>query len=281
MDRLNRVLANQWRAGQAQSSYPRSTVPLVLPDWVEDGANLVYISKSKGDAHQVTVAGIDKRKQMVKIRFESDRRVWKLVPFIEIKKFGDGTLRPLWKKTEVATVPMKPKDFVEPEEEDLEPALAEAVDPTEAAPDDEEPEDVAMVGPQLPPPAEEAKPERPASGAGGEGGGAGAGSPSLDKAEAAARPEASPEDRARAAAAAAASAAVEEKPKKEKKAGKAKKVPEEKAPAKDEGKKEKQQANTKAEKKEKGKEQEERGGKRDRSASADHRAPREKEKRRR
>ncbi|CAJ1451038.1 unnamed protein product [Effrenium voratum] len=91
----------------------RSAIPIVLPDWCEKGTNLVYISKSNGQAHTVQVEKIEERQQMVVIRFDSNRKVWKRVPFIEVRKFGDGTLRPLWKKTEVATVPQKPANFVD------------------------------------------------------------------------------------------------------------------------------------------------------------------------
>merc|ERR1740123_594017 len=109
MNAINRVLRNQSRAPTYNNSLPKSRVLLPLPDWVEKGTSLVYISKSNGAAHSVRVDKIEDRKQTVLIRFEADHKVWKRVPFAEIKKFGDGTLRPLWKKTEVATVPMRPK----------------------------------------------------------------------------------------------------------------------------------------------------------------------------
>mmetsp|Transcript_30137 Transcript_30137/g.81612 ORF Transcript_30137/g.81612 Transcript_30137/m.81612 type:complete len:340 (-) Transcript_30137:90-1109(-) len=296
MDGLNRVLRNQLR-GTTQHSYLPS-LPIILPDWVEVGSTLVYISRSKGDAHSVNVAAIDKRKQMVRIRFESDRRVWKLVPFNEIKKFGDGTLRPLWKKTEVATVPKKPKDFVDLEEEEPLPEFAEAVDPTDAAPDFEDDED--MIGPRRPPleqaaaepalgpaPAPEVAAEQTEVGRESAGDDADARSPGPGLAEAEPRPEAEqkppPESPAEAKARAAAAAAVvasmaslEEKPKKKKKAaGEAKKAPDEKAAAKAEedrgkkdkqqGKEEKRQAGAKADKKDKEKDQEQ-GGKKPRKA---------------
>eukprot|EP00438_Fugacium_kawagutii_P036343 Skav232456 [mRNA] locus=scaffold75:39528:44275:- [translate_table: standard] len=114
MQAINRVL----RQGVRPSSSSRSAIPIVLPDWCEKGTSLVYISKSNGQAHTVTVEKIEDRQQMVVIRFDSNRKVWKRVPFIEVRKFGDGTLRPLWKKTEVATVPERPKNFVEVDDND-------------------------------------------------------------------------------------------------------------------------------------------------------------------
>merc|ERR1719237_372743 len=109
MDRLNRVLRAQVR----QPSGPSSLIAVKLPDWCAQGCSLVYISRSNGQAHNVHVEKCEERKQMVLIRFESDRRIWKRVPYTEVKKFGDGILRPLWKKSEVPTVPLKPVDFVD------------------------------------------------------------------------------------------------------------------------------------------------------------------------
>ncbi|CAK9006006.1 unnamed protein product [Durusdinium trenchii] len=65
--------------------------------------------------------------------------------FMEVRKFGDGTLRPLWKKTEVSTVPERPKNFVDvddqvagpaPKPSDAEPSPeVVAASPPEAAPE--------------------------------------------------------------------------------------------------------------------------------------------------
>jgi len=163
---LNRVLRNQVRVQGGFGAAP--PLPTVLPHWVEKGTNLVYISKTKGDAHSVRVEKIEDRKQMVVIRFEQDHRIWKRVPFAEIRKFGDGTLRPLWKKSEVATVPQKPKDFVDIEtDEEEELGMAEAVDPTAEAdaPDENEDAAVVVMGPHLPegPQLPEIGPQLPAS----------------------------------------------------------------------------------------------------------------------
>ncbi|CAE7664096.1 unnamed protein product [Symbiodinium pilosum] len=65
---------------------------------------------------------------MVVIRFDSNRKIWKRVPFVEVRKFGDGTLRPLWKKTEVATVPERPKDFVDIDDDEASADNAPVVD---------------------------------------------------------------------------------------------------------------------------------------------------------
>ncbi|CAK8995380.1 unnamed protein product [Durusdinium trenchii] len=141
MQAINRVL----RQGVRPSSSSRSAIPIVLPDWCEKGTSLVYISKSNGQAHTVTVEKIEERQQMVVIRFDSNRKVWKRVPFMEVRKFGDGTLRPLWKKTEVSTVPERPKNFVDvddqvagpaPKPSDAEPSPeVVAASPPEAAPE--------------------------------------------------------------------------------------------------------------------------------------------------
>lgn len=151
MNAINRVLRNQSRAPSFPNRAARVALP--LPDWVEKGTTLVYISKSKGDAHSVRVEKIEDRKQCVVIRFEADHRVWKRVPFAEIKKFGDGTLRPLWKKTEVATVPERPKDFVDvPDESDNEPEADIMVQPVNTGPqlpsNGEEVEDLEVVSEQ-------------------------------------------------------------------------------------------------------------------------------------
>jgi len=89
-----------------------------LPDWVQVNARLCYVSKRDGQSHHVFVKKIEQRQQMVLIFFENDRRVWKRVPFAEVNKLGDGTLKPLWKRTQAATVPQRPKDFVVIEDED-------------------------------------------------------------------------------------------------------------------------------------------------------------------
>jgi len=133
MDRLNRVLRAQVRP----QSIAAGLTAVKLPDWCEQGASLVYISRSNGQAHNVVVSACEERKQTVLIKFEADRRIWKRVPYTEVKKFGDGTLRPLWKKMEVATVPSKPSDYVEAEDE-----AAEEVAGCTAGP---------VVGPQGPP----------------------------------------------------------------------------------------------------------------------------------
>mmetsp|Transcript_12283 Transcript_12283/g.28720 ORF Transcript_12283/g.28720 Transcript_12283/m.28720 type:complete len:172 (-) Transcript_12283:31-546(-) len=85
----------------------------VLPDWVQENARLVYVSRSNGESHHVLVKKIEQRHKMVFIVFEKDKKVWKRVPFKEITMMGDGALKPLWKQNIVAaTVPEKPADFV-------------------------------------------------------------------------------------------------------------------------------------------------------------------------
>lgn len=104
-----------------------------LPDWCSKGTTLQYISRTTGDAHLVRVEKVEERQQAVMIRFEQDLRTWKRVPFAEVKMFGDGTLRPLWKKAaETPTVPQKPRDFEVHHEEEQEAAaqMALPVDPT-------------------------------------------------------------------------------------------------------------------------------------------------------
>ena len=95
----------------------------------------MYISKSNGQAHTVTVEKIEERQQMVVIRFDSNRKVWKRIPFVEVRKFGDGTLRPLWKKTEVSTVPERPKNFVDVEDNDEAPQPKPSVVDAEPSPE--------------------------------------------------------------------------------------------------------------------------------------------------
>ncbi|CAL1137667.1 unnamed protein product [Cladocopium goreaui] len=131
MQAINRVL----RQGVRPSSSSRSTIPIVLPDWCEKGTSLVYISKSNGQAHTVTVEKIEERQQMVVIRFDSNRKVWKRVPFVEVRKFGDGTLRPLWKKTEVSTVPERPKNYVDVDDSDEVPSAKSSVVDAEPSPE--------------------------------------------------------------------------------------------------------------------------------------------------
>eukprot|EP00439_Symbiodinium_sp_Y106_P059848 s1334_g8.t1 len=54
MQAINRVL----RQGVRPES-SRSRIPIVLPDWCEKGTSLVYISRSNGAAHTVTVEKIE------------------------------------------------------------------------------------------------------------------------------------------------------------------------------------------------------------------------------
>merc|ERR1712187_873310 len=85
--------------------------------------------------------GIEERKQTVLIIFEHDKKIWKRVPFNEISRMGDGTLRPLWKPDPVvASCPSRPTDFEKVGGDDLEVA-------------------VVVEGPQGPPPKEEGEEE--------------------------------------------------------------------------------------------------------------------------
>ncbi|CAJ1328483.1 unnamed protein product [Effrenium voratum] len=144
MQAINRVL----RQNARPSSSSRSAIPIVLPDWCEKGTNLVYISKSNGQAHTVQVEKIEERQQMVVIRFDSNRKVWKRVPFIEVRKFGDGTLRPLWKKTEVATVPQKPANFVDVDADASPEVSGPAPNPNPVVDAEPSPEEVSPEAPE-------------------------------------------------------------------------------------------------------------------------------------
>mmetsp|Transcript_12096 Transcript_12096/g.37852 ORF Transcript_12096/g.37852 Transcript_12096/m.37852 type:complete len:161 (-) Transcript_12096:194-676(-) len=84
-----------------------------LPEWVKVNARLCYVSKSNGQSHHVLVKKVEERQKMVVIIFEQNRKTWKRVPFSEIAKLGDGTLRPLWKQSAAPTVANKPRDYIE------------------------------------------------------------------------------------------------------------------------------------------------------------------------
>ncbi|CAE8597652.1 unnamed protein product [Polarella glacialis] len=165
MQAINRVL-RQHKAPPPGSSH-RSSIPVQLPNWCTPETSCVYISKSNGQAHNVKVEKCEDRHQTVLVRFEADRKVWKRVPYVEVKKFGDGTLRPLWKKTEVPTAPGKPENWIDIEDDSEKPGpMAEAVDPTVAGPeDDESPVEVAEEAPKKESPKKEEK-KRPAEGSG-------------------------------------------------------------------------------------------------------------------
>lgn len=112
LGRLNSVLrSNHLRTSAKERS--GLSVGAQLPDWVERGTSLVYVSKSNNSHHTVKVKAIEERKQTVVIVFESDRRIWKRVPFAHISKIGDSVLQPLWKNMESPTVPNRPKGFVD------------------------------------------------------------------------------------------------------------------------------------------------------------------------
>mmetsp|Transcript_1785 Transcript_1785/g.5262 ORF Transcript_1785/g.5262 Transcript_1785/m.5262 type:complete len:186 (-) Transcript_1785:197-754(-) len=102
---LNKVLRLSGGMGSTGGSAAKMTIPAgALPDWLKVGAVCVYMSQSRGDSHRVKIKAIEERKQTVLFTFEQDKRVWKRVPFSEIRKTGDGALRPVWKETpQIAT----------------------------------------------------------------------------------------------------------------------------------------------------------------------------------
>ena len=51
------------------------------------------------------------------VDLDIERHLFSRLRFVEVRKFGDGTLRPLWKKTEVSTVPERPKNFIDDDDE--------------------------------------------------------------------------------------------------------------------------------------------------------------------
>lgn len=110
LGRLNSVLrSNHLRT----SAKERNGLSARLPDWVEKGTSLVYVSRSNNSHHTVKVKAIEERKQAVVIVFESDKRIWKRIPFSQISTFGESLLQPLWKKMDAPTVPNRPKGFVD------------------------------------------------------------------------------------------------------------------------------------------------------------------------
>mmetsp|Transcript_60072 Transcript_60072/g.143096 ORF Transcript_60072/g.143096 Transcript_60072/m.143096 type:complete len:837 (+) Transcript_60072:73-2583(+) len=149
---VNRVLRNF--SAPAAVSAPKAAGK--LPSWVKLDSVVTYISKSRGDGHHVRVEKIDDKQQVVTIRFEEDRRVWKKIPFSEVNEFDDSSLRPLWKKSTgsaaaaavaAPTVPARPDGFpAEP------PAAAEEEWPEEVDAPMAEPVDVLAEGPDLPSP---------------------------------------------------------------------------------------------------------------------------------
>eukprot|EP00929_Paragymnodinium_shiwhaense_P090394 TRINITY_DN50583_c0_g1_i3.p1 TRINITY_DN50583_c0_g1~~TRINITY_DN50583_c0_g1_i3.p1 ORF type:complete len:178 (+),score=49.43 TRINITY_DN50583_c0_g1_i3:110-643(+) len=79
MDSINRALRVSQRSAATTVSRMQMTAAM-LPNWIE-----------------------------VLVVFESNQKVWKRIPFSEISKLGDGSLRPLWKPEPVmSTVPSKP-----------------------------------------------------------------------------------------------------------------------------------------------------------------------------
>eukprot|EP00927_Polykrikos_kofoidii_P050573 TRINITY_DN44468_c0_g1_i1.p1 TRINITY_DN44468_c0_g1~~TRINITY_DN44468_c0_g1_i1.p1 ORF type:complete len:207 (-),score=40.06 TRINITY_DN44468_c0_g1_i1:96-716(-) len=118
MESINRAL--RLNAHRSSATAARLTLPAsALPDWVEVGHRLCYISRTnKNVTHYVKVSKIEERKQTVLVVFEMDKRVWKRVPFAEISKAGDGSLRPLWKpEPSVASCPSRPAQFVAGEDD--------------------------------------------------------------------------------------------------------------------------------------------------------------------
>mmetsp|Transcript_93919 Transcript_93919/g.265658 ORF Transcript_93919/g.265658 Transcript_93919/m.265658 type:complete len:222 (+) Transcript_93919:47-712(+) len=114
MEAINRVLRKPHLRQSGASSSSRLTIPAAsLPSWVEVGHTVCYVSKTNSSVtHHVKIQKIEERQQSVLIRFEIDKKVWKRVPFSEISKLGDGSLRPLWKpEPAVSTVPERPKEF--------------------------------------------------------------------------------------------------------------------------------------------------------------------------
>eukprot|EP00928_Gymnodinium_smaydae_P099623 TRINITY_DN9561_c0_g1_i2.p1 TRINITY_DN9561_c0_g1~~TRINITY_DN9561_c0_g1_i2.p1 ORF type:complete len:244 (-),score=56.66 TRINITY_DN9561_c0_g1_i2:155-799(-) len=97
MESINRAL----RLNPHRSSHTADKLRLPaasLPDWVEVGHVLCYVSRSNNSVtHHVKVQKIEERKQTVLVTFEMDKKVWKRVPFSEISRLGDGSLRPMWK----------------------------------------------------------------------------------------------------------------------------------------------------------------------------------------
>mmetsp|Transcript_34055 Transcript_34055/g.90738 ORF Transcript_34055/g.90738 Transcript_34055/m.90738 type:complete len:157 (-) Transcript_34055:189-659(-) len=102
---VNRAL----RISHVKQTETKSMVQ-VLPDWVKLNARLCYVSRRNGQSHHVFVKKIEQRRKVVLITFEQDPKVWKRIAFNDIKKLGDGALRPLWKKAE-ATATEKPRHF--------------------------------------------------------------------------------------------------------------------------------------------------------------------------
>merc|ERR1719482_1717221 len=120
MDGLNRVLRHAGAKPTPTSSKGMIIPASALPDWIEVGATVCYVSKSNSSmTHHVKVKAIEERKQTVLVVFEMDKKVWKRVPFSEINKLGDGSLRPLWKPEPVLmSCPQRPADHDKPEDED-------------------------------------------------------------------------------------------------------------------------------------------------------------------
>lgn len=142
------------QAGHRASSHTsKLTLPAAaLPDWVEVGHRLCYVSKTNSNvSHHVQVKKIEERRQTVLVTFEMDKKIWKRVPFSEISRMGDGSLRPLWKpEPSVATVPKKPTDFkkaegVEDEAEVVSVSQAPTVEGPKSG--DDEKDVVAVDGP--------------------------------------------------------------------------------------------------------------------------------------
>lgn len=137
------------------------TIPAAaLPDWVEVGMRLCYVSKSNANVtHHVKVKQIEERKQTVLVVFEMDKKVWKRVPFSEISRVGEGSLRPLWKPEPImSTVPERPANFEREEgdkaDDDAEvmsvqgpPTAAEAASESAASQPDDPGDEVSVVTP--------------------------------------------------------------------------------------------------------------------------------------
>lgn len=110
--RLNNVL--RFQRGQEKLFAAPTRIPAsTLPEWLRLGARCCYVSSS-GGMHNVRVQKVDEAKQTVIIIFEEDPRNGKKVPFAEITKSGDGTLRPVWKASQQAATCAPPPGGLRP-----------------------------------------------------------------------------------------------------------------------------------------------------------------------
>lgn len=152
MDSVNRLLRLNSQRGERRDAM--KITAKMLPEWIEVGNRLLYASKSNpSNSQHVKVTKIEEARQAVLVVFEVNKKIWKRVPFAEISKFGDGSLRPLWKKSEaeqpMLSCPERPQgDELEDPEEPAEPAEGEEVAGPQGPP--------AAGGADSPPPAEPA-----------------------------------------------------------------------------------------------------------------------------